>query len=271
MQPKGFTKKDHPRPLHILVTVFLSYILAVLVSLVMDAPNSFKLIAGQLVFVLPAMVLVRSQGFDFQKAFRLVPVSREIAYASIVIGVSAPILFDELDRLIGTVIKMPKEQEDLLAGLLVAQDWVDWVLLGVGVIFIAALSEEMLFRGLLQQALERRAEAQQAVMFSALIFAIIHPYPWFIQILLIGYLLGYLSWRSKSILPGAIIHACNNCFALFMMNFGGDGEAWYDLYDWHGHVHPTAIACAACVAFYGFRWLRRLLLNIAQDDDNEYV
>jgi membrane protease YdiL (CAAX protease family) len=76
---------------------------------------------------------------------------------------------------------------------------------------LAAVGEEMLFRGALHTWLRQRFSAPATIMISAAAFCLIHGFP---QILPLAFTLGTgLGWireRSRSIVPGIVIHAIHN-------------------------------------------------------------
>jgi len=88
-----------------------------------------------------------------------------------------------------------------------------------------------------------------------LIFAFLHFMPWWIQILLIGVVLGVLAWRSDSVWPGIVVHAINNGVALLQVNLPPESLDWYN---WNGHVYPPLVVASAAAAFYCFKAFFRL-------------
>lgn len=85
--------------------------------------------------------------------------------------------------------------------------------------FYVALGEELLFRGLLAGVLFRRlgfaiGNVLQAALFLlphlALLFVSLSFWPLLLVQLLVGWLLGWLRFRSASILPGWAAHALLN-------------------------------------------------------------
>lgn len=84
---------------------------------------------------------------------------------------------------------------------------------------LAPVAEELLCRGAILGALlavmPRRPWV--AITVSALIFGVIHMNP--VQMVfggLYGLLLGWIAWRTGSLLPGIIIHVVNNTVAMLM-------------------------------------------------------
>ena len=80
--------------------------------------------------------------------------------------------------------------------------------------------EEMLFRGLLYGALERRLPPAGVIMVTSLVFALCHfQIAFFIPILAVGILLGWTRSKTGSIGLPVLIHALNNGLATLMAIF----------------------------------------------------
>lgn len=101
-----------------------------------------------------------------------------------------------------------------------------WGYLAIGL--LAPLSEEIVFRGAILRALlskpflagkSEHTNAWIAISISALFFALIHFNP--VQMphaFVIGLLLGWMYWRTGSILPGVAYHWANNSVAYVLYN-----------------------------------------------------
>lgn len=76
----------------------------------------------------------------------------------------------------------------------------------------APIGEEIVFRGiLLGGLLKTRCRTWIAILISALVFASFHGFGAnFVTAMLFGILVGWLYWRTGSIIPGIIIHITNN-------------------------------------------------------------
>ena len=74
------------------------------------------------------------------------------------------------------------------------------------------IMEEICFRGLiLDGLLKTRCRPWLAILISALLFALLHGLGAnFVTAMLFGILVGWLYWRTDSIIPGIIIHITNN-------------------------------------------------------------
>ena len=87
-----------------------------------------------------------------------------------------------------------------------------WGYLAIGL--LAPLAEEVVFRGAILKALLQKWSPVWAIVVSALFFAIGHFNP--VQMphaFVIGLLLGWMYWRTGSILPGVAYHWANNSAA----------------------------------------------------------
>ena len=88
---------------------------------------------------------------------------------------------------------------------------------------------------------------------DSLFFALVHMNPyWIVQIYLLGLVLGYLAWRTNSIIPGLILHGLNNGFAVALNNAQ---DIFNKYYNWHEHVNPFWVILAIIFIFIGFKFL----------------
>ncbi len=105
-------------------------------------------------------------------------------------------------------ILTPRTPQDLLQALCV---------IGIA----APMCEEVLFRGAFQGTLERHGPVR-AIGFSAIMFGLIHfnPFIFFVPILF-GVGVGFVAWRTGSVVPSILWHAVNNSLAVIVLYFGG--------------------------------------------------
>ena len=108
---------------------------------------------------------------------------------------------------------------------------------------LAPLAEEMVFRGAILRSLLRwKSNPWVGIVISAILFAVIHMNPAQMpHAFLIGLLLGWMYWRTDSIVPGVIYHWVNNTVAYILYNiypnpdltlldlFGSDQKVWMAL------------------------------------------
>jgi membrane protease YdiL (CAAX protease family) len=162
-------------------------------------------------------------------------------------------------------------QQRLIEG---GQAYVDrWRQLPIGLILlthalIPALAEEWFFRGfLLQSLLPRAKSAWGPILISGAIFGGFHlltqsviAIDRLLPTTLMGILLGYVCWRSGSIIPGLLVHFLNNtivvCLAYFQLEL--QRSSWFPL---QGESLPLAwiaallalAAASLCILHLGTR------------------
>ncbi len=100
---------------------------------------------------------------------------------------------------------------------------------------VATFAEELVLRGFVLRGLLRRWKPIYAVIFSAVLFALIHPSPFFmLNALPHGIWFGIIVWRTRSIWPAIACHSFIN-IALAILNrwypeptmaFFGELTAW---------------------------------------------
>lgn len=96
----------------------------------------------------------------------------------------------------------------------------------VGILCIAVLGpilEELLFRGAITKILLRKYRPVKAVVISGLVFGIFHLNPaQVVSATFIGILFAWLYYRTKSLVPGILIHILNNSlFVILRMQYPG--------------------------------------------------
>ncbi len=236
--------------------VILSWLLSVLFTILSASLlPGIDLLLGELVFVLPVIIYLKIRKHDIKTTFRANRVDNQIVGVSVLLGISITVLVDELDRIIATFIEVPPEWHEAISQALAIDSLSDAIILFTGAVLFASVFEEMIFRGVLQQAFEQRVNLPKALFSTALVFAFLHLLsPWIIQILILGLILGYLAWRSNSIIPGIILHCFNNTFALLLLNIPPESMQWYN---WNGHVNPPILVMASGITFYGLKWFHR--------------
>jgi membrane protease YdiL (CAAX protease family) len=249
-------KKEFPEPIEALVLILLTFgfifgitIIITVVALLfksnsaLDGNSSILFILGGVVFLAVPILYVKIREYNAPKLFRLNIPTSEVLILSVPLGLSLGVLTDEIDRIIQIFLPTPEIFIQYLDSLK-ADTAIEWILLIFGVVIIASISEEILFRGFLQVSLERKGDITRAVILSSVTWTIIHVNPyWAIQIFITGVIIGFLAWRTNSIFPSMIVHATNNFLSLLVINFNlEESMDWYFLGD---HVSPVVIVISA--------------------------
>lgn len=221
----------------------------------------------ELLIVFPAMMYLIDKKLRWKTVLRLNGISWELAGMSVLIGLSMAVISDELDRLVSLVYTMPEDVSKTIAEGLVVNNFFDLILIGFGVVVVAGVAEEALFRGFLQRSLEKHRGVTQAVTTASIVFALIHLNPWWIiQILILAMLLGILAWRADSILPGVIVHAINNGLGLWAVN--SDIE-YLPFYTWKGHVSPLILIPAIYIIVWSLKRFFVLTSHLHPEETDE--
>ena len=82
------------------------------------------------------------------------------------------------------------------------------------IVIAAPILEELLFRGVILDGLLKNYQPPRAIAFSAFLFALVHGnLTQGIGAFMIGLLIGWIYWKTQSLIPGMIIHFINNLVA----------------------------------------------------------
>ena len=103
---------------------------------------------------------------------------------------------------------------------------VPWWVVGFCLAIAPAVCEEFFFRGMLQRSLLKNGTPWKAIVISALVFGGFHTInnsviaiDRLIPTTLVGFVLGYLAYKSDSILPGILLHAIHNGCVSYLAYF----------------------------------------------------
>jgi membrane protease YdiL (CAAX protease family) len=122
-------------------------------------------------------------------------------------------------------------------GALVAGGPVGFVGIWIAIALLPALAEELVFRGMVQQAAVARLGVRWGILVAAAVFSFIHAETvGFLPRVLMGAWFGLLFWRSGSLWASTLAHALNNTWGLVVANLGTSVEA-----------HLGWVAAASCV------------------------
>jgi membrane protease YdiL (CAAX protease family) len=111
-------------------------------------------------------------------------------------------------------------------GALVAGSPLAFFGIWIAIAVLPALAEELIFRGMVQQAAVARLGVRWGILAAAAVFSFIHAETvGFLPRLLMGAWFGLLFWRSGSLWASTLAHALNNTWGLVVANMGGGIEA----------------------------------------------
>ncbi len=216
-------------------------------------------IIGQSLMVVPLIFYLNIKKLPFFSSIRFKVLKLSTIKSVTLFSTGLIILSDEIDRVLQLFVPTPEYVLDLNY-LLKPDSFFSGVLLFIAVVILAPLGEEIIFRGFLQQTLEKQwNDTTRAILFTALLFSLIHMNPyWFIQIYFLGVILGFLAWKTKSILAPLILHSLNNSLALILSVLELQQN---NLYTWNGHVAPWILIFALFSVFFGFKQINQINLK----------
>lgn len=249
---RNHDSQAYPQLHHIIIVLLITLGLIFIISFIgalLGAKTGLFLL--EFLIIVPAVIFVIIFKYPVFKVFRLRPVNKSVLAVSVLIGLGFTIIVDEFDRLIQIVFPMPDFLQKAIEESLKIQSTTDFFIIIFSAVFLAAILEEMLFRGFVQISFENTFDVTKAVMATAFLFAIIHLNPWWtIQYTLFGIILGVMAWKSSSVFPPMIVHFVNNGVALIFNNISPEKMQWYLS---GNHVNLLLLAVAIIATFYGFK------------------
>jgi membrane protease YdiL (CAAX protease family) len=171
---------------------------------------------------LPTVLAVRFLRLEARRLLRWRRAATTDLLLALPLAASLSLLNDQLSNLTGLVFPMPRAVHDAIVDLLRASTGLEWAVRIFGVGVAAAVSEELLFRGLIQGSLEKTMGPRRAIVLTSLAFAVIHMLPWgFPSYFLAGLALGLATVATSSLAVPILVHFLNNLTALALVNLTG--------------------------------------------------
>ena len=123
---------------------------------------------------------------------------------------------------------------------------------------LAAISEELLFRSVIQKALIKLFKnAHVAIIVTALVFSAFHgDFFGFFPRLILGIMLGYMFWMSGSIFPSMLMHFVNNAtiVILYYLNTRGFSNIDVEHFGSTDNVLVIILSLITTVAIFIICW-----------------
>ena len=139
-------------------------------------------------------------------------------------------------------------------------DTIGGLLLNLLVIaLIPAVGEELTFRGVLQQGLNRKMNPHAAIILSAAIFSFIHfQFYGFLPRMFLGILLGYMFYITGSLWTSIAMHFVNNGTAVVVYYLNHKGIIHVDVEHFGEVQRPwlVVISAVVTVALIAWSWWR---------------
>jgi len=210
---------------------------------------------GQAFLIIPCLAYLNWKRLPLATYLRLHPLPLNRLIGTVILSMGSIILIEEINILTSFVLPVPDESFLGWEAMLNPSNPLSIAFLIGTIVILAPVGEEILFRGFLQTFLESAwGDVTKAVLFTSLFFAVIHfnPY-WVVQIYLLGILLGYLTWRTGSILASIAFHILINGTSLLLGQAGDDLEK---VLLWHGHITPLLLLAGGGLFYVGYKQLQ---------------
>ncbi len=168
------------------------------------------------------------------------PTSAHFLWWTVIAGISAIIVADAISSIAGF---LPDWLEDSFNNI--ESNWLGILAIAI----VGPILEEMLFRGVITTELLKTYNPKKAIIISATIFGVFHLNP--AQILvafLLGLLLGWLFYKTRSMIPGIVVHILNNSCSVFFSQAYPQADNFFDILG----LTPYFIVLALAVLLLAF-------------------
>ncbi|MHC4441195.1 MAG: ABC transporter permease subunit/CPBP intramembrane protease [Planctomycetota bacterium] len=174
-----------------------------------------------LLFIFLPLVLSVYLKIDLTKTFRLHwPPKARIWLSVILLGASSWVIGHQFLLLQSEYIPLSEalveEMKNIEQQLAAEPLWLVLLLLAV----VPAVSEEWLFRGFYLSGIADSMKKWSSIIMVSVIFGVYHLMIDRIPMTaLLGVLLGYICWQSRSLLPAIIVHAMHNAWVMVLIRY----------------------------------------------------
>ncbi|MBB3056180.1 CPBP family intramembrane glutamic endopeptidase [Mucilaginibacter gotjawali] len=132
----------------------------------------------------------------------------------------------------------------------------------INVVIAAPILEEILCRGIILRGLLKNYTPYTAILISATLFGALHLNPWqAIPAFLAGLFIGWVYYKTQSVIPGIIIHTTINSIAMLFLFLPANRRDLLGLFGTHYYVvavfFSITIFVAVCII------INRKFLNVA--------
>jgi membrane protease YdiL (CAAX protease family) len=207
------------RPVDGILIFGISYLLSALAGVAVlywVSPRTDALISTVVLVAVAVLLLRRRVGRPLAYV-GLRPAGSKLTACTVLASLAMILPVMSLEAITVFRFKIPKELLDALDDLIRARTVPEllYVLLVVGV--GAAVGEELVFRGVLQRSLAARLRPWSAVLITALVFAALHTVWRLPPALVLGVFLGFLYWRTQSLVLPMVAHFTINAASILVM------------------------------------------------------
>lgn len=222
LDPDTLIRSGGPGLLEAVRLYLLVLLLLVLISLFLTGLNLKLVMAVNqwLIILLPALIFLRYYRVDRLNYLRLQPLAVKSVPVIVLLSFSFWLLNMALASVLITfLIDLGYQPEILIPP---PENWSQYLLYLLLIVFSAGVCEEVLFRGAIMPAIEKHG-LLPAIIYSSLLFALFHGS--FIRLFstfILGMVIAVIVVKTGSLLGGVLFHMLNNFYAVTFMYLTAD-------------------------------------------------
>ncbi|MBO6114263.1 MAG: CPBP family intramembrane metalloprotease [Lachnospiraceae bacterium] len=177
----------------------------------------FGVIGTQLlILVIPLLVALYTKK-SLKKTYRINSCGIKHIIGGIIMMVGAIFIGVVLTSIVGALFPSSASEANELQNSLIGDNIISTLFV---VAALPAICEEMMFRGYVLTAFEHKFKPKTAIFISACLFGIYHmSIVRFFATAFLGYVICYAAYKSKSIIPGMIMHFINNAVSVLSLYY----------------------------------------------------
>lgn len=196
---------------------------------------------------------------DYRLKFKKVPTG--ILFIGGIVVIAAGIITDPLIAL----IPMPKFFAKMFADAFRPD-----MLTFLSAVIAAPIAEEIFFRGIILEGFLKNYSPQKAIVCSALMFGIYHLNPWqAIGATVSGLVIGWIYWRTRSLVPGIFLHASNNLATFSILYLSGNSTDSSALLKNDRILYGLLVAVSMIIVVMGCNVLNKRFKNSVPHADQQ--
>lgn len=223
-------------------------------------------LTGLIVATGAGVLAVFGSDVTYREALDVRPVPFAIAILAITAGLALQFPLNELANLVTAIdpsLGMDPAKQAALRDWIHVDTLLEAVIVPLAVVAIPAVSEELLFRGLLLPGLAKRYGPSAALVLSSVLFGAIHWAPAAIAYATVaGFALGWLRLKTGSVLPSVAMHGAFNAVPVLLpvevVRIEGFNTISEDVY----HLPLSLVLGAAAVAGVCLYVIMRLMEDV---------
>ncbi|MDP6408763.1 MAG: type II CAAX endopeptidase family protein [Planctomycetota bacterium] len=175
---------------------------------------AFLILPGQVTLIALAAFPAAFSPTAFRRRLGLVPWT--VSTRSVLLLVAAAPAVQFLAVLPVQLLGLEADEQLEFIGRLISEPrGLSAVIMFSAVVFGAGFAEELLFRGYVQRRLLQRWSAPAAIAVPGVVFAAMHMSPVHaLGVLPLGLWMGFLAWRTGSVVPAMLAHMTNNALGV---------------------------------------------------------